>query len=254
MKNIVSGGAALIALASFRAIGCVITSMFTMLSATLFAQTTCPFNPRAVNATDRAVATLARAMPAPSASAVADHIDGNVAALDVDGDGEFTNVDGVVISRYLNSFRGNALVTGLTIPAIATRRDATSIAKFISDGCTADLPVMPIEVIGPASYIKTITLMLGDATNVNRLWLQCHRCGWHDSTVQSGLNRGAKASVRLNGGTWVEINNATAAVEQPEKSYGGIGGGYNTARFTIPITGVRKEKIPLNSDSMRMTG
>jgi hypothetical protein len=231
-----------------------------------FAQTTCPFNTRAANATDRALPTvdgqlfvryarglrdsalvgaLTRANPAPNASAVAGHIDGNVAAFDIDGDGEFTQVDSLVITRYLHGFRGNSLVAGLAIPATATRRTSALIAKFIDDGCAQDLPVMPVEVIGPAGYVEAITVTLGDVTNINRLWLQCHRCGWRDGTVQSGLDRGAKASVRLNGGIWVDVSNATATVEQPEKSYGGIGGGFNTTRFTIPITGARKGKNTL---------
>jgi hypothetical protein len=236
-------------------------------AATSFAQTsTCPFNLRAVDATTGARAStdgqlalraargmrdaalingLSRASPAPNATNVIEHIHGNAGALDIDGDGEFTQVDSILIARRLLGLNGAALTTGLTIPTTATRRTATAISKFIDDGCVADLPVMPVEVIGPAGYIEAITVTVGDPTNINRLWLQCHRCGWRDSTVQSGINRGAKASVRLNGGAWVDISNTTAAVEEPEASSGGIGGGYNTTRFTVPVAGARKGKNTL---------
>jgi hypothetical protein len=266
MDRIASAVIALMTSASSHFTAYVAVATFTVTSATASAQTTCPFNTRAANATDRALHTvdgqlfaryargmrdaellgaLGRANPAPSASAVAAHIDGNVAALDVDGDGEFTTTDSLVILRYLGGFRLDALTMGLTIPNAATRRDAAAIAAFINEGCIADLPVMPVEVLGPAGYIEEITIALGDAANINRLWLQCHRCGWRDSTVQSGIDRGAKASVRLNGGAWVDISNATATVEEPERSSGGIGGGYNTTRFTVPISGARKGKNTL---------
>jgi hypothetical protein len=237
-----------------------------LLAAHAHAQTSCPFNVRAGDATTGARASvdgqlvvraargmrdaalingLSRVAPAPNATNVIEHINGNAGALDIDGDGQVSAPDSLIIARYLAGFRANALTAGLTMPAAATRRTAAEVGKFINDGCVADLPVMPVEVIGPAGYIEEITVTLGDATNINRLWLQCHRCGWRDSTVQSGIDRGAKASVRLNGGAWVHISNATAAVEQPEASSGGIGGGYNTTRFTVPIAGAIKGKNKL---------
>jgi hypothetical protein len=232
-----------------------------------FAQTaSCPFNVRAVDATSAASASvdgqlvvrvarglrdaplvngLSSAVPAPSAANVIAHVDGNAGSLDLDGDGEVSAVDSMIVARYLAGFRGSALTSGLAIPSAAVRRTSAEIAKFIDDGCSANLPVLPIEVIGPAGYVEEAVVTLGDATNINRLWLQCHRCGWRDSSVQSGIDRGAKASVRLNGGAWIDISNATAAVEEPEKSSGGIGGGYHTTRFAIPITGAVKGRNTL---------
>ncbi len=245
-----------------------VLNLFALCAASLsYAQTAaCPFNTRASDATTAASASVdgqlllratrgmrdaalvngsSRASPAPTAANVVEHVNGNAGSLDIDGDGEVNLVDSSIIARYLAGFRGNSLITGLTIAATAPRRTSVSISKFITDGCVADRAVMPIEVIGPAGYIEEVTVTLGDATNINGLWLQCHRCGWRDSTVQSGIDRGAKASVRFNGGAWVDISNSTAAVEEPEKSYGGIGGGYNTTRFTVPIIGARKGKNTL---------
>ncbi|MGL5002569.1 MAG: hypothetical protein ACRDAM_06480, partial [Casimicrobium sp.] len=91
-----------------------------------------------------------RITPAPNAAAVTEHVSGNVAALDVDGDGVLTDFDSTVIARHLHGFKANALTAGLPIQSGATRRDANAISKFIADGCVADRTVMPVEVIGPA--------------------------------------------------------------------------------------------------------
>jgi cytochrome c553 len=96
---------------------------------------------------------------------------------------------------------------------------------------------LPIEVLGPAGYVESVEFELDDPDGIELLALRCHRCGWRDSSVQSGLSRGPKGSVRLNGGRWVALDNAAARVSEPDKSYGGIGGGFNTVRFTVPISG-----------------
>jgi cytochrome c553 len=101
---------------------------------------------------------------------------------------------------------------------------------------TADGKIqLPVEVIGPDGYTESFTFQIADAAGIDKLYVQCHRCGWRDATVQSGTDRGAKASVRLNGGEWINMDNATATVFEPGKSYGGIGGGFHTVGFTVPI-------------------
>jgi hypothetical protein len=97
---------------------------------------------------------------------------------------------------------------------------------------------LPVEVIGPPGYTEKRTFNLASATGIDKLYVQCHRCGWRDATVQAGKDRGAKASVRLNGGDWINMDNATATVFEPGKSYGGIGGGFHTVNFMVPINNV----------------
>lgn len=96
---------------------------------------------------------------------------------------------------------------------------------------------LPIEVLGPAGYIEAAEFDLADASQVRRLYVQCHRCGWRDGTVQSGKDRGAKASVRLNGGSWIDITDAAVTLNAPELAYGGLSGGFHTTRFSLPIQG-----------------
>ncbi len=94
---------------------------------------------------------------------------------------------------------------------------------------------LPIEVLGPDGYSETVKFDLENADGINTLYVQCHRCGYRDGTVNK--TRGAKGSVRLNGSEWVNLEDATATVQEPEKSYGGISGAFHTTRFTVPIGG-----------------
>ena len=98
---------------------------------------------------------------------------------------------------------------------------------------------MPIEVLGTGApgttTIKTREFRLASAEGVDRLALTCHRCDYRDSGVNA--ERGAKASLRLNGGAWIDVTDDIADVAYPEVNYGGIIGAYHTVRFTLPVDG-----------------
>jgi len=84
---------------------------------------------------------------------------------------------------------------------------------------------MPLEVLGPPGYTKSISVDVPDPTNITGLWLEAH-----------GLSTYAdKGSVRINGGSWISLNNTTAWAAYPENLYGGIGGAYYTIRLTVPL-------------------
>lgn len=100
---------------------------------------------------------------------------------------------------------------------------------------TSGKVALPLEVIGPKGYTKKASFELTSATGIDKLYLLGHSLGYTDGL--SSLSGKTKASVRLNGGVWHPINNATATVYEPEKSYGGIGGGFHTVRLTLPISG-----------------
>ena len=91
---------------------------------------------------------------------------------------------------------------------------------------------LPIEVLGGDGYTTSVSFELG-SSNVDRLWVQCSRCGYRDGSI----NPRAKGSVKLNNGPWVDLDAATATVEGIESRMGGIDGGFWTARFTVPISG-----------------
>jgi cytochrome c553 len=108
-----------------------------------------------------------------------------------------------------------------------------SVSKVVS---------LPIEVLGPAGYVESVQFDLPsdvNNTDAEKLFLQCHRCTWRDASVTSGQTRGAKGSVRVNGGAWIDITDANVELVAADKAYGGIAGGLNTVRFSMPITGVQ---------------
>ena len=96
---------------------------------------------------------------------------------------------------------------------------------------------LPIEVIGPDGYTEKVSFDLENAAGINQLYLKIHRPVYRDVSVNSG--RGAKASIRLNGGAWIDLTNSTAEAFPHEKQYGGLNGTYHTVRMNVPISGAK---------------
>lgn len=113
---------------------------------------------------------------------------------------------------------------------------------------------LPIEVFsgtGTATKSVTVNVNNGDG-RVNRLWMQVHQPsykygdgsrGTEGLKVQdkSSPNTSPKMWVRVNGGSWVKVDNNTATCARLERtsSAGCIGGGFETVRFTVPVSGVK---------------
>jgi hypothetical protein len=99
----------------------------------------------------------------------------------------------------------------------------------------AQVITLPIEVMHPdvrtvgGRHTVATTVSVDDPTGIDRLWIQAHNLSYPE-----------KASVRLNGGTWIDLNNETATCAHPEASYECIAGAYATIRFTVPVAGVRQ--------------
>jgi len=85
---------------------------------------------------------------------------------------------------------------------------------------------LPIEVTGENGTTESVVVCIpGDDTRpVRSLWLQIH-----------GLEYAGMVSVRVNESAWVSLNNDSATVAEPGRSYGGIGGGMTTLKLTVPI-------------------
>jgi uncharacterized protein (DUF1800 family) len=62
-------------------------------------------------------------------------IAGNEASFDVDGDGSFTATDALILSRHIAGMKADALLQGVSIGALATRKSAAEIATYLSSGC-----------------------------------------------------------------------------------------------------------------------
>lgn len=106
--------------------------------------------------------------------------------------------------------------------------------NLLNTGANTGSIHLPLEVIGPDGYTETVSFNLSEA-DPSALYLKVHRLGYRDAPVNPG--RGAKGSVRLNNGPWVDLSNAGVSLEGRARAYGGIGGGFHTVAFTVPISG-----------------
>ena len=85
---------------------------------------------------------------------------------------------------------------------------------------------LPIEVMGRDGTTVTVTVSIPPGKNeqVRSLLLQMH-----------GLEYANLASLRLNQGDWLDLNNQSVNIAEPGRSYGGIGGGFATLKLTLPL-------------------
>ena len=102
---------------------------------------------------------------------------------------------------------------------------ALAISIAFADTAT-DRVLLPIEVLGAdgTTVSRAFTLPAGEAESARSLWLQIH-----------GLRYADQASVQVNAGAWMPLNNNTVTIAEPGKTYGGIGGGFATLVMTLAL-------------------
>jgi len=102
---------------------------------------------------------------------------------------------------------------------------AATISIGLADA-TPERILLPIEVLGAngTTVSRTVALQAGQVGPVRSLWLQVH-----------GLRYADQASVQINTGAWIPLNNNTVTIAGPGRSYGGIGGGFSTLVMTLPL-------------------
>lgn len=137
-----------------------------------------------------------------------------------------------------------ALRSGHTVQEVPRVETAANVAGIS----------MPIEVYsGSGTATKTVTVNVNNGDGqVNRLWMQVHQPSYKygpGSRATEGLkvqdkssaNSSPKMWVRVNGGGWVKVDNSTATCAKLEagKKVECIGGGFETVRFSIPVSGVK---------------
>jgi hypothetical protein len=113
-----------------------------------------------------------------------------------------------------------------------------SISIYVAAADTgAHRILLPIEVLGEdgTTVSNTITLQAKQAEAVHSLWLRTNN-----------LRYPSQGTVRVNAGAWIPLQNESVTVEEPGKSYGGIGGGFATLGIRIllpPGTAVTGKNI-----------
>jgi hypothetical protein len=99
-----------------------------------------------------------------------------------------------------------------------------------SGGGTAvadELVALPIEVMGVEGTSVAVQFKLSapQAQLATQLWLQTHNIRYAE-----------KASVKINDGAWVPLNNNTVQLEGNSKTYGGIGGSIATLKMSLALS------------------
>jgi hypothetical protein len=93
-------------------------------------------------------------------------------------------------------------------------------------GTTTERILLPVEIVGAdgTTASRSVTLQAEQAESVRSLRLQVH-----------GLRYAEQGSVQVNTSAWIPINNNTATIAEPGKSFGGIGGGFSTLVMTLAL-------------------
>jgi hypothetical protein len=96
----------------------------------------------------------------------------------------------------------------------------------MADGSTGQPVILPIEIVGPDGTTADAVVDIREAlaSRIHGLWMMVHN-----------LTYAEMVSVQVNSSPWLPLNNQTAAIAEPGKSYGGIGGGFATLRLTLPL-------------------
>ena len=90
---------------------------------------------------------------------------------------------------------------------------------------------LPIEVLGGEGFTVSSSFTIdqqqhNQIKSIDNLWLRANNIGYQ-----------GKASVQVNGGSWISLTNNSVKIYSPEKERGGMtNGGYNTIRFTVSIS------------------
>ncbi len=122
---------------------------------------------------------------------------------------------GFTVLRALSLLAPLAAAAILPLPAAALTTTAQASTRV----------KLPVEVMGADGTVQAVPVYVPSSLPVTTLSLQMH-----------GLTYENKASVQVNKGPWVSLNNSAVQVAEPGKSYGGIGGAFSTLKITIPLT------------------
>ncbi len=128
----------------------------------------------------------------------------------------------------------------------------TEAAAIGSASTPASPTLLPVEVMGPDGTTRAVPLDVEDAGGADRLFLRLHRAAYRDASVNPG--RGAKASVRLNGGPWVGLTNDVATCAAHEAAYGCLDGTLSAVRLTVPLAALGGVQAGANTAEFRFNG
>ena len=127
-----------------------------------------------------------------------------------------------VISAFFMTHSRSLMISSV---AVGIFLSGVAVDQEQREKTTLHAIVLPIEVMGEGD-VETVMVDIEDASNIASLWMQVHNLSYDE-----------KGSIKINEGPWISLRNNTVDMAFPESHIGGIGGGYSTIRFSVPLTG-----------------
>jgi hypothetical protein len=124
----------------------------------------------------------------------------------------------------------SGIATSAAKSATAAGVSASAYLALISGSTnstsTSTAVVLPLEVMGSNGATTTVQVTAANGSQATNLWMQVNNLAYDN-----------EGSVQINNGPWVALNNAVVKVQGAGADYGGIGGGFDTLKLTVPVTG-----------------
>jgi hypothetical protein len=116
-----------------------------------------------------------------------------------------------------------ATSTSALTGVISGPTNPTTVASSSGGSSTV---VLPLEVIGAAGAVVSVQVPAPSGSTATQLYMHVNNLSYDN-----------EAYVKVNDGPWVALTNASVKVQGAGASYGGIGGGFDTIKLTVPVTG-----------------
>lgn len=129
----------------------------------------------------------------------------------------------------------SSLLLPLLAPALLGLLLAGIVGAFALPKPPADSVEFPVEVIGVDGTTRTIHVDVQDPEAVDSLYLKAYSVGYPQHAIDERGYTVSKASIRLNGSSWVDIDNGVARCKRPEKTMQCVTGPMHTIRFEIAV-------------------
>ena len=95
---------------------------------------------------------------------------------------------------------------------------------------------LPVEVMGPDGTTRSVEIDIDKPDRVERLFIRAHSIGYPYHYIEKRGYATPKASVRINGGEWVDVTNDNVTCRGPEAEARCVNGPFHTIDLTMPVS------------------
>jgi len=130
---------------------------------------------------------------------------------------------------------GIVRLSGLFLGALALVVLAGAFSLPLFERATETVS-LPIEVLGPDGHTVSVQVHAADGSRTDALYVKAYSIGYpyHLATLREYSED--KASIRVNDGDWVDVDNSTVNCVAPEAELRCVDGPMHTIRFRIPAS------------------